>query len=140
MMATIRRTIYVDVPISEVWDAVRDFGALHERLAAGFATATRLEGEDRIVTFFNGSIYRERLISSDNELHRLAWTIVDGPWTHHNGCVELFAESDPRTRFVWTTDLLPHEAAAATAEMVDRAGEQIKITLEQNYAARAEAG
>jgi hypothetical protein len=135
MMATIQRTIGVDVPISEVWDAVRDFGALHQRLAAGFATATRLEGEDRLVTFFNGSVYRERLISSDDEQHRLAWTIVDGPWTHHNGCVELFAQSDQRTRFVWTTDLLPHETADATAAMVDRACDQIKITLEQNYAA-----
>jgi activator of HSP90 ATPase len=139
-MATIRRTINVDVPISEVWDAVRDFGALHQRVAAGFATATRLEGDDRVVTFFNGTVYRERLISSNNKQHRLAWTIVDGPWTHHNGCVELFAESDHRTRFVWTTDLLPHETADATAEMVDRACEQIKITLEQNYRAPAEAG
>jgi hypothetical protein len=140
MMATIRRTIDVAVPISEVWDAVRDFGALHERVAAGFATATRLEGEDRIVTFVNGSIYRERLISSDNELHRLAWTILDGPWTHHNGCVELFAASDHRTRFVWTTDLLPHDAVGATAAMVDRACEQIKLTLERNHTARGEAG
>jgi uncharacterized membrane protein len=138
-MATIRRTIEIDVPITAVWDAVRDFGALHTRLAAGYATATQLEGEDRVVTFVNGSVYRERFISSDDEQRRLAWTIVDGPWTHHNGSVELFAESNRRTRFVWTTDLLPHEAADATAEAVDQACRQIKITLEQNYAALTEA-
>jgi uncharacterized membrane protein len=139
-MATIRRTIEVDVPISEVWDAVRDFGALDTRVASGFATATRLEGEDRVVTFFNGMVYRERFISSDDERRRLAWTIVDGPWTHHNGSIELFPASDGRTRFVWTTDVLPHESADATTEMVDRACQQIKTTLEHNHAALKDAG
>jgi uncharacterized membrane protein len=133
-MATIRRAIGVDVPITEVWNAVRDFGALHERVAAGFATDTRLEGEDRVVTFFNGTAYRERLISSDDERHRLAWTIVDGPWTHHSGSVELFAAPEGRTSFVWTTDILPHDAADATAELIDKACEQIRTTLERNYA------
>jgi hypothetical protein len=67
-LASVLRQIIVDVPIEAVWDAVRDFGALHERLVPGFATDTRLEGEDRIVTFFNGSVMRERMISlSDDE-------------------------------------------------------------------------
>jgi hypothetical protein len=60
-VASIRRETVVDVPIEDVWDAVRDYGALHERLAPGFATDTRLEGEDRIVTFFNGTVVHERL-------------------------------------------------------------------------------
>jgi hypothetical protein len=139
IMATVRRTIDVDVPIAEVWDAVRDFGALHERVAAGFATATQLEGEDRVVTFFDGAVHRERLISSDDELRRLAWTIVDGPWTHHSGSVELFAESVRRTRFVWTTDMLPHDTADGTTKMIDHACAQIKTTLEKNYGRSIEA-
>jgi uncharacterized membrane protein len=131
-MATVRRAIEVDVPIEEVWDAVRDFGALHERVASGFATATRLEGDDRIVTFSNGAVYRERLISSDDEEHRLVWTIVDGPWSHHNGSVELVALPEGRTRFVWTTDMLPDEIAAQTEATVDYACGLIKATLEKN--------
>lgn len=79
------------------------------------------------------------MISSDDEHHRLAWTIVDGPWTHHSGSVELFADSDGRTSFVWTTDILPHEAADATAELVDKACEHIRTTLEQNYARVSQA-
>jgi uncharacterized protein YndB with AHSA1/START domain len=135
-VATVRREIVVDVPIEEVWDAVRDFGALHQRVAAGFATATRLEGEDRIVTFASGAVYRERLIGSDDAAHRLAWTIVDGPWTHHNGSVELLAEPNERTRFVWTTDMLPSEVAAQTEPTIDAAMPLIKKTLESNRAAR----
>jgi Polyketide cyclase / dehydrase and lipid transport len=131
-MATVRREIAVDVPIDEVWDAVRDYGALHERVASGYAIATRLEGEDRLVTFVNGAVFRERLISSDDSRRRLAWTIVDGPWTHHNGSVELFVESEGRTRFVWTTDILPHETAVDTEPQIDHACGLIKATLETN--------
>jgi hypothetical protein len=40
-----------------VWDAVRDFGALHHRLVPGFVVEARLEGDDRVVTFFNGAVY-----------------------------------------------------------------------------------
>lgn len=134
-MATVRRAIDVEVPLDAVWDAVRDFGAVHERLAAGFATATGVEGEDRVVTFFNGSVFRERLISSDDDGHRLAWTIVDGPWTHHNGSVELFSDSRSRTRLVWTTDMLPHDTVEDTEAMIDRACGHMKDTLEKNYPA-----
>jgi uncharacterized membrane protein len=134
-VASVRREIVVDVPIEQVWDAVRDYGALHERLAAGFAIATRLEGDDRIVTFANGAVFRERLISSDDEAHRLAWTIVDGPWTHHNGAVELFAEPEARTRLVWTTDMLPDDVAAETEPTIDAAMPLIKATLENNRSA-----
>jgi hypothetical protein len=138
-MTTIRRTINVNVPIDEVWDAVRDFGALHERLAAGFATATRVEGDDRVVSFFNGAVYRERMISSDDDGLRLAWTIVDGPWTHHSGSLELVADSEYRTSLVWTTDILPQDATDATATMINHACGLMKLTLEKNHVARVDS-
>jgi hypothetical protein len=76
------------------------------------------------------------LISSDDSGRRLAWTIVDGPRTHHIGSVELFAEAEGRTRFVWTTDILPHESAVDTEPLIDHACRLIKTTLEKNKAAR----
>jgi hypothetical protein len=130
-MASIRREVVVNVAIEDVWDAVRDYGGLHERLAAGFATDTQLDGDDRIVTFFNGTVVRERLISVSDEQRRLVWTIVDGPWTHHNGSVELHVADGDRTRVVWTTDILPDETAETTAPMVDKGIEAIRETLEK---------
>ena len=119
-MATVRAEITVNAAIEDVWDAVRDFGRLHERLAPGFVTDCVVDGEDRVVTFFNGTVVRERLISVSEADHRLAWTIVDGPWTHHSGSVELHPEGVGRTRFVWTTDVLPHGTADATRKMVEQ--------------------
>ena len=66
-MASIRKEIVIDASAERVWDALRDWGALHVRLVPGFATDARLDGEDRIVTFFNGSVLRERLVDLDDD-------------------------------------------------------------------------
>lgn len=58
-MASIHNDIPLNASARDVWDAVRDFGSLHERLAPGFVTACALDGDARIVTFANGSVARE---------------------------------------------------------------------------------
>ena len=128
-MASIRREITVEARPDEVWDALRDWGALHERLAPGFVTAVELDGEDRLVTFFNGATVRERLVDSDDDARRLAWSIVDGPYAHHNASAQVLADGPGRARFVWTADLLPHEAGPPTGEMMDRGLEAIAQAL-----------
>lgn len=129
LVASIRKERSIDAPAEQVWDALRDWGALHERLVPGFVTDTRLDGEARIVTFFNGAVAREILIDRDDERRRLVWSVVDGPFTHHNGAAQVFAE-DEGCRFVWTADLLPDEAAAPTGEMMERGIEVVKQTQE----------
>jgi hypothetical protein len=42
-MASIRKQVSIDVPARQLWDAVRDVGALHTRLVPGFVTDCRLE-------------------------------------------------------------------------------------------------
>jgi uncharacterized protein YndB with AHSA1/START domain len=129
-VASIRKETSVNASPEEVWDALRDWGALHERLVPGFAVDTRLDGDDRIVTFFNGAVARERLISLGEEDRRLVWSIVDGPYTHHNGAAQVFAEHDGTTRFVWVADLLPDELAAPTGELMERGTAVLRETLE----------
>jgi hypothetical protein len=128
-MACLRQEIVIDADPDAVWDAVRDWGALHERLAPGFVTDTQLDGPDRIVTFFNGAVAREVLVSRDDAERRQAWTIVDGPYRHHHGVAQVFAEPDGRTRFVWTTDLLPDALAEPTGAMMAQGIEAIRATL-----------
>jgi uncharacterized protein YndB with AHSA1/START domain len=129
-MATIRKEIVVDVPPAEVWDALRDFGHLHERLATGFVTDVELQGDVRAVTFFNGAVFHERFISEDADARRLAWTIIDGPWEHHSGSAEVRELREGQSCFVWLTDLLPDEMAAETEDMVAKGAAAIKETLE----------
>lgn len=135
-MASIRKERTIEARPEEVWEALRDWGALHERLVPGFATDARLDGEDRIVTFFNGAVARERLIDLSEESRRLAWSIVDGPYAHHNGVAQVNAEDDGRTRFVWVADLLPGSLGPPTDELMERGIETVKQTLEAAAAAR----
>jgi uncharacterized protein YndB with AHSA1/START domain len=119
-MASIRREIVIESSPDRVWDAVADWGALHQRLAPGFVTDCRVEGRDRVVTFFNGSVVRERIVDCDNASRRLVWSIVEGPYEHHNGAAEVVADGADRARFVWTTDLLPDPLADGTAQMMEQ--------------------
>ena len=61
-MASIRTETVIDAPPEQVWAALREWGALHERLVPGFVTDTRLDGNDRIVTFADGAVVREVLV------------------------------------------------------------------------------
>ena len=129
-MATIRKEIHIGVRPEKVWDALRDFGALHERLVPGFVTDCRMHGEDRIVTFASGAVVREVLIDSDDDARRLAWSIVDGPYQHHNGVAQVFAEGEG-SRFVWTTDLLAADDVVQVTEQSMETGVGVaKKTLE----------
>ena len=129
-MASIRKETLIHASPEDVWDALRDWGALHERLVAGFAVDARLDGDDRIVTFFNGAEVRERLVDLDEGARRLVWSIVDGPYTHHSASAQVFADDDGRTRFVWIADLLPNELGPVTDGLMDQGIGAIKKTLE----------
>ena len=78
-MGSIRKELAVNAKAEDVWDAVRDFGALHTRLVPGFVTDTQLDGQDRIVTFFTGSVQREPLVDLDDDARRLVYCAVDSP-------------------------------------------------------------
>src|SRR5882762_4729483 len=98
-MASIRQEITLLADPAEVWDRLRDWGHLHDRLAPGFVVDTRLDGEDRIVAFASGAVAREVLVDHDDTARRLAWTIVGGPYSHHNGSAQVFDDGDGVTRF-----------------------------------------
>jgi carbon monoxide dehydrogenase subunit G len=119
-MTTIYKEIAIDNSPEEVWDAVRDVGALHTRLVPGFVKDTRMEGDVRVVTFANGMVVREPILSIDDARRRLAWTAEGAKTTHYNAVVEVQAHGDG-TRFVWTTDLLPSDQAPMVAAMQDHA-------------------
>ena len=75
-MASIRKHIQIDAPPDRVWDALRDVGALHTRLVPGFVTDTRMEDNARVVTFGNGMVAREEIVSVDESRRRVCWAIA----------------------------------------------------------------
>ncbi|WP_439375744.1 SRPBCC family protein [Bradyrhizobium sp. DASA03120] len=88
-MGSIHNDIPLPVPARDVWDAVRDFGALPQRLVPGFVTACTLDGDARIVTFANGSVAREVLVDCDDARQRLVYAINNERLKHYSASVQL---------------------------------------------------
>ena len=129
-MASIRREVVIEVPGAQLWDAVRDIGALHTRLVVGFVTDCRLEGDSRVVTFANGLVATERIVDIDDSARRLVWSATGARLTHHNASAQVFDEGDTSCRLVWIADLLPNEMAPAISAMIDQGMAAMKRTLE----------
>src|SRR2546429_9500536 len=88
-MASIHKDIPIDAHPDEVWDAVRDFGAVHRRLAPGFVLDARLEGDARIVTFANGTVARELLVDCDEARRRLGYAVISERGKHYSASVQV---------------------------------------------------
>jgi len=130
-MASIRKEIVVESRPENVWAAVRDVGAVHERLAPGFVVDTRLEDGARVVTFANGLVARELIVDVDDEARRLASVVGSPRLTHHNASMQVFAEGEGRSRVVWIADLLPNEVARDIRALIEQGMAVMKKTLEK---------
>jgi len=128
-MATIIEDFRIEARPEAVWDALRDVGRIHERLARGFVTGTVLEGEERIVTFANGFVARERIVSVDDGLRRLAYSVASERLTHHNASFQVFPDGPEGSRVIWIADLLPHEATETIGAMMRDGAEAMRRTL-----------
>lgn len=129
-MATITKSVDVALASAQVWEAVRDWGAVHQRLCPGVLTDCEVDGEARIVTFANGQIAREVVVAVDDEARRLVWSVVGTTLlSHHNGAMQVQA-LEQGSRIVWTADVLPHAAADQVAGFMDLGCATLKATLE----------
>lgn len=118
-MATIRKEFTIARSPEDVWDAYRDFGAVHTRLAGGFVTDTKLEPGARVVTFANGITAREKLVTMDDEARRIVYAIHDSPnLEHYSASAQVFQEG-AGSRVVWTVDLLPDAMAGPIGGMME---------------------
>lgn len=134
-MASIRKEMLLDAHPAGIWEAVRDVGAVHRRLAPGFVVDCRLDGDARIVTFANGLVVRERIVDIDDAARRLVWSVVEGRPTHHNGSLQVFAEGDGRSRVVWIADVLPNDLAKPIGDMMEHGMRAMQQTLERAHGA-----
>ncbi len=130
-MASIRKEILLDARAEDVWDAVRDVGALHTRLVPGFVTDTRLEKGARIVTFGNEMVVRELIVDLDDTARRLVWSASGGRLSHHNASAQVFADGDKRSRLDWMADLLPDELAGEIRTMMEHGAAAMKKAFEK---------
>ena len=133
-MASIHKDIAINAHPNEVWAAVREFGAVHRRLAPGFVVDARLDGEARIVHFANGTVARELLVDCDDARRRLVYAVISERVKQHSASVQVFAEGEGQSRLNWIVDVLPHEIAPYMDAQMDQAALAMKRALERTAA------
>ncbi|MEW9529515.1 SRPBCC family protein [Microbispora sp. NPDC049125] len=132
-MASIRHEIVIDASPEHIWEVLRDVGAVHERLLPGRVTDTRLEGDQRFLTFPGGHVVRELIVAIDDDSRRLAYSVVEGarpPLEHHHASFEVRPEGGEAGRLIWITDVLPHARAAEIRIRVARGASEMKQAIE----------
>ena len=128
-MASIHKEISIDAHPDHVWDAVRDFGAVHTRLAPGFVTDARIDGDARIVTFANGMIAREVLVDCDDTRRRLVYAIANERVTHYSASVQIAADGEGFCRMTWIVDVLPNAIAPYVEGQMDLGALAVQMAL-----------
>ena len=130
-MASIQKDFIIDADPANVWDALRDFGALHTRLVPGFVRDTKLDGEARIVSFVNGTTARELLVDCDDERRRLVYAVISERVRQHSASVQIVADGAARCRLLWTVDVLPHEIAPYMNAQMDLAAAAMRKAFDK---------
>lgn len=133
--AHVRKETVVAAPPGFVWDALRDFGALHTRLVRGFVVETRREGSVRTVAFANGAVVREVLIECDDDAMKLVYAVAGHDHLiAHSASAQVFAGPDGGSKFVWMADFLPRDMEPYISEQMGVGIAAIKQTLEEDAA------
>jgi|SRR4051794_16390680 hypothetical protein len=131
-MATITKNIETTAPVRAVWSAIRDIGALHTRLVPGFVVDTILDGNARIVTFANGMVIREPIVTIDEVHSRLVWSTEGPQFEHYNSSAQAIEQADGTTVVVWIADFTPDELADVVDEMMTAGAAAMKIALDSH--------
>jgi len=132
-MATINKQVVLDAPLDQVWDAFADYHAVDRRIAAGFVVKCEPNDGGRTVTFANGIVANEQLVTMDPAAHRLVYAIKGGRLAHHNASFRLEAEGN-RTRVIWQADILPNDLEPAIGGMMDEGCKAMARTFARSAA------
>src|SRR4051812_36775572 len=133
-MASIYKEISLDARADDVWAALRDYGAVHQRVAPGFVTDCKLEGDSRVVTFANGNVAQELLVTIDDARMRLVYAVVSPRVKQHSASIQVFADGDNRSRVVWIADVLPNEIGPYIDSQMDLGALAMQKTFRRSAA------
>lgn len=109
------------------WAVLSRTDRAHEAFP-GVLTACEQDGDSRTVTFANGAVVKERIVDLDPARRRIAYGVVEGRFIHHSASMQI-VEDGEGSRFIWTSDFLPAEAAAMVGPLMEQGAEAFARTV-----------
>jgi uncharacterized protein YndB with AHSA1/START domain len=129
-VASIHLETLIQAPAERVWAALAAIGEAHKAFS-GVLSGCRLESDDvRVVTFLNGMVVKERIISVDPTRMRVAYAVIESELEHHSASMQISAVSDGACRFIWITDVLPHQAQEWIRPLMEEGAQALKTNVE----------
>ncbi len=127
-MATLHHTAHLPVSPDTAWKRIADVGKVHEIVPA--IVACSVDGDRRSCTFADGGALQERLISIDDGLMRLAYTITESPFAleYHSAAMQIVADG-AGSRILWTTDVKPDAVKPGLEPVFDQLFSQLTERL-----------
>ncbi len=105
----VKRTVIIDAPAAQIWDAVKSFDALntwHPAVATDQIVSGTNDtvGAVRLLTLKNGGTIKEKLLEFDDSGHRFRYTILDGvlPVSHYTSSLVVSALGNNKTLITWS--------------------------------------
>jgi hypothetical protein len=127
-MASIIKDIELDVGAEVAWAMLRNVGAA-DKAFAPVLTDSRLDGEVRTVTFASGMVIKEQIVDIDEANRRVAYAVIEGRFSHHSASMQVLDRGAGRSTVVWTTDLLPNEAAPMVRELTEQGAKALQANV-----------
>ncbi|MUL84602.1 MULTISPECIES: SRPBCC family protein [unclassified Mycolicibacterium] len=131
-MASIHVEFDIEADSARVWQVIGHWADGPVRMAPGFVVSSEARGDVRVVTFADGFVARERLVSRDEATRRIAYSLIGDTARpeHDNAVMQLVADGPQRCRFLWSRDVLPDDAAGPLRTAMQQAAPIIKSALE----------
>jgi Polyketide cyclase / dehydrase and lipid transport len=131
-ISSIRSEFVIEVDAARVWRVIGDWADGPVGMARGLVVSSHAEGTVRVVTFANGMIARERLVTRDDDARRIVYSMVGDTVRpeHDNAVMQIVPDGADRCRFIWTRDVLPDELAEPMRVAMEEASTIIKRTIE----------
>jgi hypothetical protein len=131
-MASIRTEFIIEADAARVWNIIGNWEDGPAGMAPGYVVSSRADGPVRVVTFADGRIARERLVTRDDEARRIVYSVIGDAVRpdHDNAVMHVVADGETRCRFVWSRDVLPDELAQPLLAAMQQAGAVIKRTFD----------
>lgn len=132
-MATIVKEIDSVLDSEQVWKAIAATSEVNELV--GMVTECRLEGDRRFCTFADGAQITEVILSVDEDLRRVAYSVVENPFgiEYHAASMQVF-EKDSGAKIVWTVDLKPDGMAETMDGFLQQAADSLQEGLDKRKA------
>lgn len=132
-MASIHIEFDIEADAVQVWQVIGDWADGPVRMAPGHVVSSRAVDDVRVVTFADGFIARERLVTRDDEARRIVYSLIGdtAPPAHDNAVMHVEDRSPGHCRLHWSRDVLPDEAAQPLSAAMQEAAPLIRRALER---------